>query len=67
MSCDNCKPTGELQGDDGTMPMRGTRTGVSDAYGADIGMDSTNSIGKISRDTKSDPEEQRFSKDQKNG
>lgn len=48
------KPTGELQGDTSAMPNKGTGTAVTDTYGADIGVDSTNRQGSISGSTKSD-------------
>src|SRR5574337_1179630 len=54
-------------GDPGSMPMRGTRTGCDNDngdYGADVSQDATNSMGGISRATRSDPMDQRFSKDQ---
>lgn len=48
------KPTGELVGDSGDMPNRGSDTGVTDTYGADIGQSSTNERGQITGSTKSD-------------
>ena len=48
------KPSGELQGDTSPMPNKGTGTGVTDTYGADIGLSSTNRIGGIGGSTKSD-------------
>lgn len=48
------EPTGELQGDDKPMPDRGTSSGVSDTYGADLGQEATNRIGSITSATKSD-------------
>lgn len=48
------KPTGELQGDTSAMPNKGTGTAVTDTYGADIGVDSTNRQGSIGGSTKSD-------------
>lgn len=47
-------PTGELQGDDKAMPDRGTSSGVTDAYGADLGQDATNRQGSIRGSTGSD-------------
>lgn len=47
-------PTGELQGDTKPMPDRGTSTGVSDTYGADLGQDATNSLGSMGGAGKSD-------------
>ncbi len=49
-------PNGELQGDTKPMPDRGTSTGVTDTYGADIGQDATNSMGRLDG-TKSDGKE----------
>lgn len=46
------KPTGQLEGDKSPMPSKGTGTAVKDTYGADIGGDSTNSMGSF--DAKSD-------------
>ena len=48
------RPTGELQGDDKPMPDRGTGSGVTDTYGADLGQDATNAQGKITGATGSD-------------
>lgn len=54
---DMYRPTGELQGDTKPMPDRGTGTGLNgDTYGADIGVDATNSMGRMSG-TKSDGKE----------
>ncbi len=53
--CDMPTGDGELRGDTKPMPDRGTGTNVSDTYGADIGLNSTNRIGGISGATKSDP------------
>lgn len=47
-------PNGQLQGDTSPMPDRGTSTGVSDSYGADLSEDATNSMGSITGATKSD-------------
>lgn len=47
-------PSGELQGDTRAMPDRGTSTGVTDSYGADLGADATNREGSISSSTQSD-------------
>jgi hypothetical protein len=47
-------PSGELQGDTKAMPDRGTSTGVTDSYGADLSQTATNSQGSIKGDTKSD-------------
>lgn len=49
------RPNGKLQGDTSPMPSKGTGTGVTDTYGADLGPDSCNCIGEnISRATRSD-------------
>ncbi len=48
------RPMGELSGDTKSMPDKGTSTGVSDTYGADLSVDATNSHGGMGRDTKSD-------------
>ena len=48
-------PSGELQGDTKPMPDKGTRTGVTKTYGADLGVDSCNCIDEnISNATQSD-------------
>lgn len=52
MSNDNKMPTGDLQGDSGAMPDRGTSTGVTDSYGAT--MSGTNRIGGMGNSAKSD-------------
>lgn len=52
------KPTGQLQGVTDSFPDRGTSTGFADNQqtdGCSLDMDSTNSLGGISRFTKSDP------------
>jgi hypothetical protein len=55
MAKDSCYiPSGELQGDSKEMPDRGTSTGVSDTYGADLGQSATNREGSIAGSTKSD-------------
>lgn len=51
---DQYTPRGELSGDDKAIPSRGTDTGVTDTYGADLGGDSTNRIGSIRESSKSD-------------
>ena len=48
------RPNGKLQGDTSAMPSKGTGTAVTDTYGADIGVDSTNRQGSIGGSTKSD-------------
>jgi len=55
---DGYKPSGELQGDTKPMPDRGTSTGVSDTYGADLSQGASNSMGGISGATKSDKHDQ---------
>lgn len=47
-------PSGELQGDAGKLPDRGTETGVTDTYGADLGQNATNRMGSIRGACKSD-------------
>lgn len=47
-------PSGELQGDTRSMPDRGTSSGVSDTYGADLGQDATNREGSITSTSQSD-------------
>jgi len=54
MKYDNMLPTGELMGDDKSLPDRSTRTGVTDTYDADLGADATNRTGSCRRDTRSD-------------
>ena len=45
----------QLQGDTSPMPNKGTGTGVTDTYGADLGQDSCNCISEnISSATRSD-------------
>lgn len=52
----NYTPNGMLQGDDKAMPDRGTKTGFNgDTYGASVDGNATNSMGKITGATKSDP------------
>ncbi len=40
-------PNGKVQGDSHGMENKGTGTGVSDTYGADIGPGATNRIGSL--------------------
>lgn len=47
-------PSGQLQGDTSPMPYREAGAGATDTYGADLGMDATNSEGSITGATKSD-------------
>lgn len=60
MSDTNNRPLqdGSLRGDDKGMPNRGTSTGVSDTYGADLSQGAKNRLGGMSGATKSDPVEQ---------
>ena len=44
---DMYKPTGELQGDDRAMPDRGTASGVTDTYGADLSLKAINRKGRF--------------------
>lgn len=54
------RPTGELQGDDGAMPNRGTGTGFNgDNYGADTSQEAINRQGGISGSTKSHSPDER--------
>lgn len=48
-------PTGELMGDSKPMPDRGSSTGVTDTYGADLSPTATNGMGRITGATRSDP------------
>lgn len=43
-----------LRGDNKAMPNRGSSTGVTDTYGADLGPNATNRKGSIASATKSD-------------
>lgn len=52
---EHTSPNGEIQGDSRAIPHRGTMTGVTDTYGADLGQDATNGMGRITSATKSDP------------
>lgn len=46
---------GVVKGDSKAMPDKGTRTGMNgDSYDADLDVDATNRLGKISGSTKSD-------------
>ena len=59
------RPNGELQGDDGEMPDRGTGTGLNgDTYGASLDQNATNSRGGLGGATKSDPWDRCKSTDQ---
>lgn len=57
MSDTNFRPTpdAKLRGDDKAMPDRGTGTGVTDTYGADLSPQAQNRKGKITGATGSDP------------
>lgn len=48
------KPSGVLQGDSSPIPNKGTGTGVTDTYGADIGPSATNRLGSMGSATDSD-------------
>jgi hypothetical protein len=48
------RPTGKLEGDNKPMPDRGTKTGQTDNYGADLGPEATNGMGPITGPAKSD-------------
>lgn len=56
MSDTNNRPNadGSLRGDDKPVPNKGTRTNVTDTYGADLSLTATNRQGGISGATKSD-------------
>jgi hypothetical protein len=54
MKNDQYTPSGELQGDSAPMPNKGTDTGVTDTYGADLSQSADNRIGSIAGATKSD-------------
>lgn len=47
MSEANYRPSGELQGDSKPLPNRGTGTGVTDTYGADLSPTARNRKGRI--------------------
>jgi hypothetical protein len=50
-------PSGKVQGDETAMPNKGTGTGVTDTYGADLSQDATNREGSIRGATRSDGKE----------
>lgn len=54
MNNDQYTPSGVLQGDDKSMPDRGTSTGVTDTYGADLSQGADNRIVGIRAATQSD-------------
>ena len=62
MSDTNNRPAANapLRGDDKAMPDRGTSTGVTDTYGADLSQSAKNRKGRISGSTGSDPADDRF-------
>lgn len=45
------RPNGDVQGDSKAMPNRGTSTGVTDTYGADLSQGATNGKGSIKGST----------------
>lgn len=53
MSDTNYRPTGNLEGDSKAMPDRGTGTGVTDTYGADLSLTARNRKGSITGATQS--------------
>lgn len=53
-------PDASLRGDDKAMPDRGTSTGVTDTYGADLSQTAKNRKGGISGATGSDPADECF-------
>lgn len=53
-----------VRGDSKEVPDRGTSTGVTDTYGAELGGDATNSSGRLTG-TRSDPVDQCKTKDQR--
>lgn len=54
---DMYKPSGQLQGDTKPMKECGTRKGVTNTYGADLGVDATNRMGSLGESTNSDGKE----------
>jgi hypothetical protein len=59
MSQDHYIPSGQLQGDTGAMPDRGTSVGMAgDSYGADLSQDAIDRAGSITGSSKSDPMEE---------
>jgi len=54
MSGEQYIPNGELQGDSKPIPDRGSETGVTDTYGADLSPDAKNRLGGIRGATQSD-------------
>ncbi len=65
MSDTNNRPVkgGELRGDDKALPDRGSRTGVTDTYGADLSPGAQNKLGGIAGSTKSNPADQCVNKE----
>ena len=43
-----------VRGDESKLPDRGTRTGVTDTYGADLSEDAKNRVRGMTQDTQSD-------------
>lgn len=64
MSDTNNRPLKDatLRGDDKAMPDRGTSTGVTDTYGADVSGTAKNRKGGITGATGSDPADERYNK-----
>lgn len=54
MSEYNYRPTGKIEGDPKKIPDVGSKTGVTDSYGANLDPDATNREGSITSDTMSD-------------
>lgn len=65
MSDTNFRPNKDasLRGDDKAMPDKGTSTGVTDTYGADLSGSAKNSMGSITGATKSNPVDQCVNKE----
>jgi len=54
MSEQNYHPSGVIQGDTSKIPDKGSKTGVTDGYGADLGVSAMNKKGGIGGSTGSD-------------
>lgn len=65
MSDTNNRPNadGSLRGDDKNLPDRGTSSGVTDTYGADLSVGAKNRQGGITGATKSNPVDQCINKE----
>lgn len=65
MSDTNSRPVkgGDLRGDDKSLPNRGSGTGVTDSYGADLSPGAKNRMGSITGATKSSPVDQCVNKE----